>query len=165
MAPPPSHRIVYLQPEAPAYPGTGQACNGCGLCCLAEPCPLGQLLSRRRHGACVALRWQVGDAAGPDAAAVNPSRYVCAMVVDPLDHLAPAARPWRQRHPRLVGWLNRRLARLARRWIAAGTACDAAFEALPVAAEPHQTTQAAHAAPVSTPPPAAAASDETPAKG
>lgn len=42
----------------------GAPCNGCGVCCLAEPCPLGVLLSRRRSGACVALQW-------------DGTRYVC----------------------------------------------------------------------------------------
>lgn len=51
------HQIVYLQPEAPSKPPEGAPCNGCGLCCLAEPCPLGMVLSRKRVGACVALRW------------------------------------------------------------------------------------------------------------
>ncbi|MDT0138632.1 hypothetical protein [Acidovorax sp. PRC11] len=113
----------------------GQPCNGCGLCCLAEPCPLGMLVSRRRHGACVALRWLPGadraggataDGAGegseaPEAAGVarpaagpQAGRYVCGMVADPA-----GVTGWRNR------WLLRGLARLARRWIAAGQGCDA----------------------------------------
>ncbi len=61
MAPP---RIIEIHPDAPPKPAVGQPCNGCGICCLAEPCPLGMLLSRRLRGACVALRWEAG-------------RYVC----------------------------------------------------------------------------------------
>ena len=49
--------LVWIQPDAPAKPQVGAPCNGCGVCCLAEPCPLGMLLSRRRRGACVALQW------------------------------------------------------------------------------------------------------------
>ncbi|MBL0719960.1 hypothetical protein JI742_08665 [Piscinibacter sp. Jin2] len=57
--PEPLQRVLWLavEPGAPAKPAEGEACNGCGLCCLAEPCPVGRLLSRRRQGACVALRW------------------------------------------------------------------------------------------------------------
>jgi hypothetical protein len=50
----PEQRIIYLQPAAPPKPAMGAACNGCGLCCLAEPCPLGIWVSRRRTGACKA---------------------------------------------------------------------------------------------------------------
>ena len=64
-------RVVYLQPEAPPKPAWGAPCNGCGICCLSEPCPLGVVVSRRRSGACAALRW--------DAAA---SRYHCGVLAD-----------------------------------------------------------------------------------
>ena len=59
--PRPQHPVVWLQPSAPPKPAEGAPCNGCGLCCLAEPCPLGMLVSRRRTGACVALRWRAAD--------------------------------------------------------------------------------------------------------
>ena len=52
-----NQRVIYLQPQAPPKPAAGAACNGCGACCAAEPCPLGMLVSRRRHGECAALRW------------------------------------------------------------------------------------------------------------
>lgn len=81
---------VQVHRGAPPKPAHGAPCNGCGLCCLAQPCPLGMLLSRRRQGPCAALRW--------DAAR---QRYLCGA----LD----------------VRWL----APLARRWIAAGSGCDA----------------------------------------
>lgn len=51
------HRVIHLQPKAPAKPAMGEPCNGCGVCCLSEPCPLGVVVSRRRTGACAALRW------------------------------------------------------------------------------------------------------------
>jgi hypothetical protein len=50
-------QVIHIQVDAPRKPPEGAACNGCGVCCLAEPCPLGMVLSRKRHGACVALRW------------------------------------------------------------------------------------------------------------
>ncbi|RYF62155.1 MAG: hypothetical protein EOO29_46555 [Comamonadaceae bacterium] len=73
------------------------------MCCLAEPCPMGMLVSRRRHGACVALRWDEARA-----------RYLCGMVADPGGVIGLRHR-----------WIARPLAWLARRWIAAGVGCDA----------------------------------------
>jgi hypothetical protein len=67
-----SEKIIYLQPDAPAKPAMGAPCNGCGLCCLAEPCPLGMWVSRRRSGACKALQWNA-----------SAQQYRCGMVVDP----------------------------------------------------------------------------------
>ncbi|MFM7507813.1 MAG: hypothetical protein ACKO3M_14910 [Rubrivivax sp.] len=101
-------RIIHLQPAAPAKPATGAACNGCGVCCAAEPCPLGMLLSRRRRGACAALEWHETE-----------TRYRCGALA------APA---------RWMPWLPLPLARsLAGRWIAAGRGCDADLEAQPPA--------------------------------
>jgi hypothetical protein len=61
------------------------------------------LLSRRRHGACAALRWSH-----------EAQRYHCGALSDPA-----GVTGWRQ------PWLLRGFAALARRWIAAGTGCDA----------------------------------------
>ena len=87
----PSAPVVWLQPAAPPKPAEGAPCNGCGLCCLAEPCPLGVLVSRRRRGACVALRWSDRD-----------QRYWCGMVAEPA-----SVTGWR--HP----WVVRGLSLLA----------------------------------------------------
>ncbi|MBQ0920722.1 hypothetical protein KBW71_20000 [Hydrogenophaga aromaticivorans] len=57
-----AHQVIHIHPAAPLKPVLGAPCNGCGVCCLAEPCPLGQVISRKRHGACDALRWS--DAEG-----------------------------------------------------------------------------------------------------
>jgi hypothetical protein len=96
-------RVILLHPAAPAKPATGAPCNGCGLCCAAEPCPLGMLLSRRRRGACVALQWHEADV-----------RYRCGALAEPQ---------------RWLPWLPAPLARaLTGRWIAAGQGCDAEFE-------------------------------------
>jgi hypothetical protein len=94
---------IWLQPLAPAKPAVGAPCNGCGLCCLAEPCPLGVLVSRRRTGACVALQWSDAE-----------QRYLCGMVADPGGVTGRS-------HP----WAVRALSALAHRWIASGTGCDA----------------------------------------
>lgn len=90
------HQIIRIHPDAPPQPQPGQACNGCGVCCLAEPCPAGMVVSRRRTGACAALRWEEGA-----------RRYVCGLLM--------GRRPW--------------VARLMRRWIAAGQGCDATLRA------------------------------------
>jgi hypothetical protein len=96
-------RVIHLHPAAPAKPAPGANCNGCGVCCAAEPCPLGMLLSRRRRGACVALAWDEPAA-----------RYRCGVLVQP--------RRW-------LRWLPVTLARhAAARWIAAGQGCDSDLE-------------------------------------
>ncbi len=60
-------RVIEIHPDAPPKPAVGAACNGCGVCCLTEPCPLGILLSRRLQGACTALQW-------------DGARYVCGVL-------------------------------------------------------------------------------------
>jgi len=105
-----SSRTIQIHALAPAKPQPGQPCNGCGVCCLHEPCPLGMLLSRRRHGACTALRWE--DKAG---------QYRCGALVAPAE-VVRAGLP--------AGWggvvpvLAPMLRRMAGRWIAAGKGCD-----------------------------------------
>jgi hypothetical protein len=49
--------VIRIHALAPHKPALGAACNGCGVCCLSEPCPVGMLFSLRRLGACRALRW------------------------------------------------------------------------------------------------------------
>lgn len=102
-------QVIHVHPGAPTKPAFGAPCNGCGVCCLAEPCPLGMLVSRRRRGACDALRW--------DASA---QLYRCGMAVDPGQVLG---RRW--------DWAGPVVARWARRWIAAGRGCDASLDATP----------------------------------
>jgi Fe-S-cluster-containing hydrogenase component 2 len=76
-------RTIAIHADAPAKPAFGAACNGCGACCLAEPCPIGMLASRRRRGACSALRWDE---------AVR--RYRCGLVAQERPWLAALARRW-----------------------------------------------------------------------
>lgn len=104
------YRTIHIQALAASKPALGEPCNGCGVCCLTEPCPLGLVLSRRRVGACEALRWQAGALV-----------YRCGAITEPESVL-------RQTLPRRLGGLVPALApllwRLARRWIAAGQGCD-----------------------------------------
>jgi hypothetical protein len=71
---------------------------------------LGVVLSGRRHGACVALRWH-GEG----------HQYRCGALSAPLAVLQRVLPPsmWR-----LAPWLSPSLARLAKRWIAVGQGCD-----------------------------------------
>jgi len=103
------HPVIQIHPEAPPKPPLGQPCNGCGLCCLAEPCPLGMLVSRRRRGRCAALQWSW-----------EQRRYLCGMVSAPQQVLG-----W---DGLLAARFAPLLSRWARRWISAAKGCDAALE-------------------------------------
>ena len=99
-------QIIHIHPDAPPKPALGAPCNGCGVCCLAEPCPLGQVISRKRSGACDALRWDA-----------TQRLYRCGALSDTEAVLGPR---WR--------WAAPLLRRLAVRWIAAGVGCDASLQ-------------------------------------
>jgi len=90
---------INLHASAPAKPAVGAACNGCGVCCAAFPCPLSRVLLAHRTGACPALTWQ-------------ESRYVCGLVVKPVG---------------LARWLPQRL-RLRWIGTGCGCDCDAEIE-------------------------------------
>lgn len=115
--------VIRLHPAAPDKPGVDQPCNGCGVCCASEPCPIGALASGRTTGACVALRWQADD-----------RRYRCGMVARPEAHL-----------PRALRWAAPVVARAALRYISAGSGCDCNVEVERRVALP---TSASCAAPV-----------------
>ena len=102
------HQTIRIHAAAPLKPALGQACNGCGVCCAAEPCPLGVLVSRRRTGSCKALLW-------------NPAgqRYVCGLLSEPSRFVGVG---W--------GWATRLTSALARRFVSAGTGCDSDAELL-----------------------------------
>jgi hypothetical protein len=114
------HQIIRIQPAAPPKPVLGAPCNGCGVCCLWAPCPLGVLLSRRRRGACVAVSWQEAS-----------QQYRCDALAAPAA-LLPANWPGLVRAP--LTWLLRASAPLVRRWIAAGHGCDSSLVVEPAQA-------------------------------
>jgi hypothetical protein len=105
----PTQQVIHIQPLAPAKPTFGEVCNGCGVCCLAEPCPLGVLLSRSRIGPCKALVWADGQ-----------QQYRCGAI----DSGSPST-------GHIAGgfvWLRNRV---VGRWIAAGNGCDCDLDAKP----------------------------------
>jgi hypothetical protein len=69
-------QIIRLHQQAPNKPEYGTKCNGCGVCCAAEPCPVAHLLLWQFSGACKALQWQETE-----------QRYQCGMVVEPKKYL------------------------------------------------------------------------------
>ncbi|SDI39904.1 hypothetical protein [Propionivibrio dicarboxylicus] len=95
---------IRLHPAAPEKPAYGAPCNRCGVCCAAEPCPIGRLLFARRRGQCPALDW-------------DGSTYACALIVAPERHLT-----W------LPKGLRHIAARVFARSISAGKGCDSADE-------------------------------------
>jgi hypothetical protein len=100
-------QTLWLHRNAPAKPAPGAPCNGCGVCCASEPCPLGMLFSGRRRGRCRMLRF--------DAAA---ARYRCGLLQGDT-----AAAGWRR-------WVRQALDGLVRRWIGAGQGCDSTAQAM-----------------------------------
>ncbi|HEX5801579.1 MAG TPA: hypothetical protein VFY24_01035 [Azospira sp.] len=104
-------QIIHVHRDAPPKPAFGAACNGCGVCCAAETCPLGLIVFRRRRGPCPALEWHGETADG---------RYRCGLLVSPARYL------------RYLRWLPANaeglVRRLGARWIAAGTSCDSQAE-------------------------------------
>jgi hypothetical protein len=130
--------VIRIEPDAPAKPAPGAPCNGCGLCCLAEPCPVGMLVSRRRHGRCAALVWLPATtsseaATPPDSVRSSPTtrapdigpRYACGLLHAPADWLPRWCSAF---GPGLRQLAARLLQRWARRVIGAGIGCDAALE-------------------------------------
>lgn len=93
------HQVIHIHAEAPSKPPEGRPCNGCGVCCLAEPCPVGMVVSLRRHGACKALVWSDPE-----------KRYRCGLL---LTHRSGWRGLWQ---------------RWAARMISAGSGCDATIE-------------------------------------
>ena len=111
---PKSYQRILIHPDAATKPAPGAPCNGCGVCCLLEPCPLGMVLSRRRHGACVAVQWSD-----------SLSQYRCGALSAPKVVLQSLV----SRH--FQAWipaLSRVLSSVAGRWIAVNQGCDSSLE-------------------------------------
>lgn len=99
-----SRQLIRIHPAAPPKPAEAAPCNGCGVCCAAEPCPVGVLVSGHRRGACRALQW-AGD----------ERRYRCGLATAPQSVLLLP--------PRLAPLVRR----LVLRWISAASGCDSSL--------------------------------------
>ena len=54
-------RLQTAMPDkAPDYPGYGNPCNGCGQCCLDQPCPVSRQYKLWQDGKCKALSFKNG---------------------------------------------------------------------------------------------------------
>jgi len=104
-APEAKHQVIWLQAEAPVKPATGLPCNGCGVCCAAEPCPVAGIFLWQWKGACRALRWSGQE-----------RQYRCGLFQQPESYL-----PWLNFLPELM---RLKFQRMIGRKIAAGIACD-----------------------------------------
>ena len=100
---------IEIHVDAPPKPPEGAACNGCGVCCASAPCPIGVVASGRLHGACAALVWREAERV-----------YRCGLIDAPAAWLPPA-----------LGRGAPLLARVARRFIAAGAGCDCSLAVEP----------------------------------
>ena len=74
---------IQLHRGAPPKPLHGAPCNGCGVCCASEPCPLGMVASLRRTGACTALRWHEAE-----------QRYRCGLLAGGRGPVSRLAARW-----------------------------------------------------------------------
>lgn len=98
-------QLIELHPSAPPKPEYGARCNGCGVCCAAEPCPVALLFLFQLKGRCRALLWQ------------EEGRYVCGLAVCPDRYVKLIPERWRDKAGKLVATR-----------IAAGSGCDFAAE-------------------------------------
>lgn len=102
-----AQQFIQIHAAAPAQPRWGEPCNGCGVCCLLRPCPVGIVLSRRLKGPCAALRWDE-----------SATRYLCSALGDFRSPDAP------DKGDDSARWSERLRRSVARRLIAAGEGCD-----------------------------------------
>lgn len=101
-----SDRVIWLQAAAPSKPAVGEACNGCGVCCAIETCPVSRVFLWQWRGPCRALEWHA-----------EARHYRCGMLLHASRYLKILPRSF---EPKFQAWI--------RRWIAADTACDSSAE-------------------------------------
>jgi hypothetical protein len=99
-------QTVELHPLAPPKPPVGIACNGCGVCCAAVPCPVAWVFLWQRSGRCRALTWHD-----------ESKRYHCGMVNHPA-----------QFSPVIPARFSAPIGRFFASRIAAGSGCDSSIE-------------------------------------
>lgn len=116
-----SRTVLMLHALAPPKPAVGAACNGCGVCCAMELCPLAMVLHGKQQGPCPRLQWSDAE-----------QRYFCGLLADARESTSL----WRAVRQ---AWV--------RRWIGAGTGCDCTLVADPVASSPSPSTHPTHDCP------------------
>jgi len=97
-----TYQTIQIHLSAPEKPALGKPCNGCGVCCAAEPCPVSLALLWPHSRPCRALEWGEVE-----------KRYFCGMVIRPANYLH-----W------LPAFANPFLIKIFKRWIAADQKCD-----------------------------------------
>ncbi|CAN5818888.1 hypothetical protein BH11PSE12_BH11PSE12_05520 [soil metagenome] len=98
--------VIWLHTDAPPKPVKGQRCNGCGVCCAAEPCPVARVFLWQWRGACQALLWTEAT-----------QQYRCGLMMQGANYLPYLPSRWQGQFNRLIA-----------RWIAADTACDSSAQ-------------------------------------
>jgi len=98
-----TYQTIQIHADTPEKPAMGKPCNGCGVCCAAEPCPVSLVLLWPHKLPCRALEWSEVE-----------KRYFCGMVMEPSHYLR-----W------LPKSTNQFLIKIFKRWIAADQHCDA----------------------------------------
>ncbi len=102
------YQTIAIHALAPEKPLAGEACNGCGVCCAIEPCPVSLALIWPHKQTCRALTWND-----------MKQRYLCGMVVAPSEHVKI-----------IPTFANALASKLFKRWIAADQKCDSNAELL-----------------------------------
>jgi hypothetical protein len=97
---------IRIHAGAPLKPSVGAPCNGCGVCCLAAPCPVSALLLAHKTGPCPALVWND-----------EHRLYRCGMLQNPA-----AYSRW------IPAMFKRPTIFLVRRWLALDIGCDSSIE-------------------------------------
>lgn len=102
--------LIHTTP-APAKPDHGAPCNGCGLCCAAEPCGVAVMMigADPEHGPCPALEHDGG-------------KFVCGLIVKPSRHSS-------QVHP----WADELVGQMVAATLGAGRGCDSDAPAITAA--------------------------------
>lgn len=102
-----SQQIIILDARAPKKPNVSTPCNGCGVCCAAEPCPPAQFfLKAPQQQPCPALEWNEAQ-----------QQYRCGLLSRPSNYLR-----WL---PRIF---NRITQQMIRAMIHANQGCDSDAE-------------------------------------
>jgi hypothetical protein len=88
-----------MRDRAPEKPAEGQPCNGCGMCCAAQPCLIAQEFIGATEGPCPAMVFEDG-------------RFWCGMTRTPGAYMGQP------------GWADEMLGRMFAEALGIGIGCD-----------------------------------------